>query len=115
MNRLICADAMQEALSSGEKSDYKRATDVLSRAEQLIRLSPTAGDGYCVGLIAQLQEGQRDVSNKEQFRTVGQSKLSTTTHSHYQQRGTHTLNAYTTFSKSRMTSGYSESKSNTYC
>jgi len=111
MNRLICADAMQEALYSGERSDYRRATDVLSRAEKMIRLSPTAGDGYCAGLIAQLQEGQRDVSNREQFRAGGQSKLSTTTHSHYQQRGTHTSNAYTTFSKSRMTSGYSESKS----
>jgi len=112
MNRLVCADAMQEALSAGEQSDFKRATDVLSRAEHMIRLSPTADDGYCVGLVNQLQEGQREVSNREQFRSGGQSKLSSNTHSHYQQRGTHTMSAYVTSSKSRMTSGYTEHRSN---
>jgi len=106
INRLVCADAMQEALTAGERSDYKRAADVLSCAEHVIKTSPTAYDEYCVVLVQQLQEGQRSVATREQFKETGQYKLSTNTHAHYQQRGTHTQQAYTTSAKARVTQGY---------
>jgi len=105
-NRLICANAMQEALEAGEKSEYKRAADILQHAERVIITSPSALDTYCVGLVKQLQDGQREVSSREQFRNVGQQNLSVATRSHQQQRATQTVQTYTTTNKSNTMNAY---------
>jgi len=104
-NRLVCANAMQEALVAGQQSKYSLAADVLLRAEQFILASPTAHDGYCQTLVQQLKEGQDDVRSQEQFRK-NQSRLNTATLSHCQQRSTHLSPAYTTTNKRSLTTGY---------
>jgi len=105
-NRIICANAMQEALEAGEKNDYKRAVDILNKAERVIFTSPSAMDSYCVGLVKQLQDGQREVASREQFTNVGQQNLSVATRSHQQQRGTQTIAQYPTTHKVNTTNAY---------
>jgi len=105
-NRIICANAMQEALDAGERSDYKRAVDILQKAERVIITSPSAMDTYCVGLVRQLQDGQREVSNRDQFRNAGQQNLSVATRSHQQQRATQTIPQYVTSHKSNTMNAY---------
>jgi len=107
-NRIICANAMQEALEAGEKNDYKRAVDILHNAERVIFTSPSAMDTYCVGLVKQLQDGQREVASRDQFRSAGQQNLSVATRSHYQQRGTQTIHQYPTTHKCNTTNAYRE-------
>uniref|UniRef100_A0A6B2L4T6 VWFA domain-containing protein n=1 Tax=Arcella intermedia TaxID=1963864 RepID=A0A6B2L4T6_9EUKA len=115
MNRLICADAMQQALDAGQRLDFNTATRILSTAEHTILTSPTADDSYCVGLVRQLQQGKSEVSNQLQFQTTGQPSLSSRVQSHYQQRGTYSfgITTYSTSAKSRMTEGYQQYKTNT--
>jgi len=109
-NRIICANAMQEALDAGERSDFRRAVDVLKQAEQVIITSPTAADSFCVTLVKQLQEGQREVSNREQFRNYGQQNLSVATRTHQQQRGTQSTPHYTTLPKTTITHAFNTTK-----
>jgi len=105
-NRIICANAMQEALEAGEKNDFKGAVDILNKAEKVIFTSPSAMDTYCVGLVKQLQDGQKEVASREQFRNVGQQNLSVATRSHQQQRGTQTIAQYPTTNKTNTTNAY---------
>eukprot|EP01126_Amoeba_proteus_P051914 TRINITY_DN6231_c0_g2_i3.p2 TRINITY_DN6231_c0_g2~~TRINITY_DN6231_c0_g2_i3.p2 ORF type:complete len:130 (-),score=41.10 TRINITY_DN6231_c0_g2_i3:453-842(-) len=46
-NRIVCANAMKEALSAGESNDYQRAVHELERAENIILNSLTATDPFC--------------------------------------------------------------------
>jgi len=105
-NRIICANAMQDALEAGEKNDYKLAVDILQKAERVIFTSPSALDNYCVGLVKQLQDGQKEVASREQFRSAGQQNLSVATRSHQQQRGTQTIGQYQTTHKVNTTNAY---------
>jgi Mg-chelatase subunit ChlD len=109
-NRIICANAMQEALDAGERSDYKRAVDILQKAERVIITSPSAMDNYCLGLVRQLQDGQREVSNRDQFRNAGQQNLSVATRTHQQQRGTQSTPHYTTLPKTTITHAFNTTK-----
>jgi len=104
-NRLIFASAIQEALVAGQQDNYTAATDVLDKAQKAILTSPTAADNYCQSLLHQLQENQRDVASRENFRK-NQARLNTTSISYAQQRSTHSTPVYTTKSKTSTASAY---------
>eukprot|EP01126_Amoeba_proteus_P051899 TRINITY_DN6231_c0_g1_i1.p1 TRINITY_DN6231_c0_g1~~TRINITY_DN6231_c0_g1_i1.p1 ORF type:complete len:421 (-),score=94.61 TRINITY_DN6231_c0_g1_i1:112-1374(-) len=105
-NRIICANAMREALTAGETNNYKQAVVELEKAENVIRNSITAADPYCQILVQQLTEGRQEVQSKDIFRKKGQSTLTSYANSHYQQRGTHRNQSYRTTPKSNFSSSY---------
>lgn len=104
-NRMICTNALQEALNAGQQSKFFHANSVLQVAQKAIMTSPTANDQYCQILVQQLQEGQSDVATQENFR-LNQNRLNTNTTSHAQQRSTHSTPMYSTTSKRSMKSSY---------
>lgn len=108
-NRLICAEAMQEALVAGEKSDFAKAASVLEKARVQIMISPSVQDNYCQGLVSQLSEGHDKVSSSSRYKKEGKATLHSYGQAHKNQRcTTKTPSSYQTRAKSNMTNEWNK-------
>ena len=106
-NRVLAADAMEQADALAKSGKLADARKVLSNAQDYIEKSPTSQDEYCVNLVKDMTKIQSNMVDRSAYQSVGAKMLSTESMSHNFQRSCKSASSpsqgvYVTSSKSAM-------------
>jgi len=102
-NRILAADALEEANQLGNSDKLEEARNILEKAIEKIKSSPTVNDPICTELVKDLKEALDGLQDRSSYTSKGSKYMSSKSMSHHYQRGTHTSPTYTTSTKSSMT------------
>ena len=87
-NRLTAAEAMESAVRSADKGDLVSARRVLENAVTKIANSASAGDTFCVRLVADLRACLPTLRHNSAYQSAGCSYLSSCSSGYAHQRAT---------------------------
>jgi len=85
-NRLLCADAIQDAVNAADANDFTKSNKILQAAIETISNSVSKNDPMSKNFIVDLQECQRRCSDRSQFSQGGHAYAKSAQMSHQQQR-----------------------------
>jgi len=105
-NRVLAANAMEEADKLAKRGQLSDARRVLTTAQEHIEKSRTNQDEFCIGLVKDIQTCQSNMVDHSSYRTRGSKMLSSGCHSHMRQRcnqsSMKSQQAYRGFTRGRM-------------
>merc|ERR1719230_1946906 len=81
-NRVLAANAMEEADKLAKRGQLSDARRVLTTAQEHIEKSRTNQDEFCIGLVKDIQTCQSNMVDHSSYRTRGSKMLSSGCHSH---------------------------------
>jgi len=85
-NRLLAAEAMEQANRSGQAGDLTLARSTLTSVMQRIQNSVSASDPFCVGLLTDLKQCQASLKDHNTYEQQGAQMLMNNVDAHYKQR-----------------------------
>lgn len=97
-NRVLAADAMEQANKLADSGKLVDARKVLSSAQDHIKKSKTNKDEYCVNLVADIEKIQSNMVDRSAYRSKGAKMMSMNCQSHMMERGTNS-SAYSSQAK----------------
>jgi Mg-chelatase subunit ChlD len=109
-NRIIAAEALEQASEAGEKGDLQKGKDILTTAISRIKESVSASDEFCVTLVSDLEKCKAGLANKETFKHTGHQTMTHNYMAHSYQRSTNVAwdsqSAYQTSTRHTMRSAW---------
>lgn len=75
-NRILAADALQEAKTLGDSNKLDAARDVINKTAQVIKTSISADDSYCKGLVIDLEEALKGLRSQQEYSSYGNQTIS---------------------------------------
>jgi hypothetical protein len=88
LNRLLAAEAMEQANEAAQEGSVERAREIIKRASERIRESVSRDDDFCKSLVSDLERCEGGLQSQSAWAADGSKMLTNQMQAHYVQRST---------------------------